>query len=333
MLQLLRWDLLDRLMAAHTPPVRHTVFHYGDDDAVHVDIRSDHGVDFLCTPRRTVLDPMLVDATREAGIDVRHGVMVMNLAIGPSGHVVGVHLKEAGGSVREVAAGIVIGADGRQSLVARQVGAEAYVEGGHGSGYVYGYYDNMIDDGFHWYFEDGVAAGAIPTNHDQHLVFAAVHRDEFAATFRGDLEDGPTRIAKANSVQLAEDVGKAQLSGRLREFFCASGHLRQCHGAGWALVGDAAYFKDPLTAHGITDAFRDSEILSRAMIAGWEQAFADYQEERDRLSRTLFDVTDVINSFQSSMDQVKTHHGHLSDAMKAETDHIAGFTKLKTIAA
>ena len=67
----------------------------------------------------------------------------------------------------------------------------------------------MTDDGFHWYFEDGVAAGAIPTNHDQHLVFAAVHRDEFAATFRGDLEGGLMRIAKANSVQLAEDVGKA----------------------------------------------------------------------------------------------------------------------------
>ena len=320
-------------MAAHTPPVRHTVFHYGDDDAVHVDIRSDHGVNFLCAPRRTALDPMLVDAAREAGADVRHGVTVMDLAIGPAGHVTGVHLNEAGGTVREVAAGIVIGADGRQSLVARQVGAEAYVEGGHGSGYVYVYYDNMTDDGFHWYFEDGVAAGAIPTNHDQHLVFAAVHRDEFAATFRGDLEGGLMRIAKANSVQLAEDVGKAQLSGRLRGFSCASGHLRQCHGAGWALVGDAAYFKDPLTAHGITDAFRDSELLSRAVIAGREQAFADNQEERDSLSRTLFDVTDAIASFQWSMDQVKTHHGHLSDAMKAETNHIAGFTKLKTIAA
>ncbi|MFP6697078.1 MAG: hypothetical protein VCF08_09270 [Alphaproteobacteria bacterium] len=98
-------------------------------------------------------------------------------------------------------------------------------------------------------------------------------------------------------------------------------------------MGDAAYFKDPLTAYGITDAFRDSELLSRAVIAGREQAFADYQEERDSLSRTLFDVTDAIASFQWSMDQVKTHHGYLSDALKAETDHIAGFTRLKTIAA
>ena len=76
-----------------------------------------------------------------------------------------------------------------------------------------------------------------------------------------------------------------------------------------------------------------SGIVNCCPVTGREQAFADYQEERDRLSRTLFDVTDAINSFQLSMDQVKTHHGHLSDAMKAETDHIAGFTKLKTIAA
>ena len=331
-LQLSRWGLLDRLMAAETAPVFRTAFHYGDDDIVHVDIKSDHGVDFLCAPRRTVLDPLLVDAARESGADVRHGVTVTNLQIESNGQVTGVHLKDADGTVATVQAGIVIGADGRQSLVARQVGAETYVEGGHGSGYVYGYYDNMSDDSFHWYFEDKVAAGAVPTNHGQTLVFAAVHRDAFTATFRGDLEGGLMRIATANSRKLGEDVAKARLDGRLRGFSCASGHMRQSHGPGWSLVGDAGYFKDPLTAHGITDALRDAELLSNAVIAGRAAAFAEYQEERDSLSRPLFDVTDEIASFEWDMDQIKIYHGHLSDAMKAETDHVAGFSKRKTIA-
>ena len=74
-------------------PERRTSFHYGDDDVVHVDIHSDHGVDFLCAPRRTALDPLLVDAAREAGADVRHGVTVTDVAFGPAGQVTGVHLQ------------------------------------------------------------------------------------------------------------------------------------------------------------------------------------------------------------------------------------------------
>ena len=38
-------------------------------------------------------------------------------------------------------------------------------------------------------------------------------------------------------------------------------------GPGWALVGDAGYFKDPITTHGITDALRDAELLSDAVLA------------------------------------------------------------------
>lgn len=88
-----------------------------------------------------------------------------------------------------------------------------------------------------------------------------------------------------------------------------------------------------MTAHGITDALRDAELLARAVITGGAAAFADYQEERDSLSGALFQVTDEIASFQWDMDQVKELHVRLSDAMKVETDHIAGFSKLKTIAA
>ena len=39
--------------------------------------------------------------------------------------------------------------------------------------------------------------------------------------------------------------------------------VRQPYGPGWALVGDAGYHRDPITGHGITDAFRDAELLAR----------------------------------------------------------------------
>jgi flavin-dependent dehydrogenase len=78
--------------------------------------------------------------------------------------------------------------------------------------------------------------------------------------------------------------------------------MRQSHGSGWALVGDAGYFKDPLTAHGITDALRDAELLAGAIADGRPGALAAYQQERDALSRALFEITDSIASFRWDLD-------------------------------
>jgi 2-polyprenyl-6-methoxyphenol hydroxylase-like FAD-dependent oxidoreductase len=75
------------------------------------------------------------------------------------------------------------------------------------------------------------------------------------------------------------------------------GYLRQAWGAGWALAGDAGYFKDPLTAHGLTDALRDAELLARAAACGSEAAFAGYVAMREVLSLPLLAATNAIASF------------------------------------
>ena len=83
----------------------------------------------------------------------------------------------------------------------------------------------------------------------------------------------------------------------VRGFGGPSGFIKRSTGPGWALVGDAGYFKDPLTAHGITDALRDAELLARAVVQGTTAAFADYETTRHDLSRRLFEITDEIASF------------------------------------
>jgi flavin-dependent dehydrogenase len=123
------------------------------------------------------------------------------------------------------------------------------------------------------------------------------------------------------------------LIGRLRGFGGAPGYLRQCYGAGWALVGDAGYFKDPLTAHGITDALLDADLLSRAIIAGGMPALAAYQRERDALSMPFMRTTDDIASFSWDLNEIKQLHEDLSAAMKAETNHVAGLSQLPLLAA
>ena len=332
-LQLNRWGVLPRLIAAGTPEVRRTTFHYGDEE-IPVAIKSEHGVDYLCAPRRTVLDRILVDAAVDAGVEVRHGVSLTDLRRADDGRVTGVDLKDPDidGTVA-VNADMVVGADGRQSTVARLVEAPFTVEGMAASGYVYGYFENLADDGYHWYFGRDVAAGIIPTNHLQHCVFVGVPLAEFAKVFRGNLDGGFRQVARANAAALAEQVDDACLVGRLRGFAGSPGYLRQAYGPGWALVGDAGYFKDPLTAHGITDALRDAELLARAVSAGTTAALAEYQGIRDALSKPLLAITDAIASFDWTLDEAKAHHADLSDAMKPEVEHIAGLSATDTLAA
>jgi flavin-dependent dehydrogenase len=330
-LQLTRWGLIPDITAAGTPAIRSTTFHYGSE-AIQVAIKPAHGVECLFAPRRTVLDRLLVDAAREAGAEVRHGVVLSELLFASDGRVIGVSLKDAGGSTMTVRSDIVIGADGRQSTVAQLVRARAYVEGSNASGIVFGYFENLPQDGLHWYFAENVAAGVIPTN-TGHCVFAAVPAQRFSATFRGEIRRGFLQVLDASSPELRADVERGTLIGRLRGFGGAPGYLRQCHGAGWALVGDAGYFKDPLTAHGITDALRDADLLSRTIVAGGTRALAAYQRDRDALSLPFLRITDAIASFAWDLHQVKQLHADLSAAMKAETNHVAGLSHLPSLAA
>jgi 2-polyprenyl-6-methoxyphenol hydroxylase-like FAD-dependent oxidoreductase len=330
-MQLARWGLAPNIAAAGTPAIRSTTFHYGDE-AVRVDIKPDHGVDFLLAPRRTVLDPLLVDAAREAGADVRHGVALCELQFGSNGRVIGALLRDGSGARRTVRAEIVIGADGRQSTVAQCVNSRAIVEGFNASGIVFGYFADLDQDGLHWHYAQNAAAGVIPTNAG-HCVFAAVPASQFIAAFRGDVTRGFLQVLASNFPELRAGIGRATLTGRLRSFAGATSYLRQCHGAGWALVGDAGYFKDPLTAHGITDALRDAQLLSRGIIDGGTRGLEAYQRERDELSLPLLRATDAIASFAWDLDEVKQLHADLSAAMKAEASYIANLSQEPSLAA
>ena len=216
-LQLERWGLLPAVMAAGTPEIRTTTFHYGCEQLC-LSIKPEYGVEYLCAPRRTVLDRILVDAARSAGADVRHGVVLSRLQIDSKGRVVAALLRDADGNSTAVRSDIVIGADGRQSTVAALVKAGTYLNGRSASAYVYGYYEDLDRYGYHWHFAENVAAGVIPTNHGQHCVFVGVPGPAFPATFRGNVEGAFLQILAANSPHLCDDVSRARPVGRLRGF-------------------------------------------------------------------------------------------------------------------
>jgi menaquinone-9 beta-reductase len=328
-MQLARWGVLDRLHAAGTPVIRTVSFHYAGD-GVEIPIKPRDGVDGLCAPRRTRLDAALVDAARAAGAEVVHGTRLLDLTRARAGRVNGVVVEGRGGARREVAASLVIGADGVRSTTARLTGAEAYHVGRHAGAVVYGFWSGLEAKGLEWHYTGEVSAGIIPTDEGQTLVFAAVTPSRFLRERTGGLEGVHARVLGEVSPELAARVRRGELVGRLHGFAGQPGYFRRAWGPGWALVGDAGYFKDPITAHGITDALCHAELLARAAARATDEALASYQEERDALSMGLFEVTDEIASLDWDMDGLRALHLRLSEEMNRE---VRRFSSLEPVAA
>jgi menaquinone-9 beta-reductase len=332
-LQLSRWGLLDAVRAGDTPPVRTTTFHYGGEP-LEIAIKDKGGVGALYAPRRTVLDALLADAARDAGAEVRHGVRASDLTCTPDGRVTGVVLEDAAGGLRKIESGIVIGADGAKSQVARLAGARVIRKGRHGGAVVYGYFAGLRATGYHWHFTPGVSAGAIPTGGGLTCVFAMLPAARYAAE---QMRGAPGMLQRAlveAAPALSAELASARQVGGLYKFAGRPGFVRQAHGPGFALVGDAGTFADPCTAHGITSALRDAELVARAVLAGGGQsALAAYQATRDTLAPRFMEVADAVASFQWDLPQVRALHETHHELMVRELRLLGGFETPATEAA
>jgi flavin-dependent dehydrogenase len=123
-------------------------------------------------------------------------------------------------------------------------------------------------------------------------------------------------------------VADAEPAGPFHGWGGVPGYARRSWGPGWALVGDAGYFKDPITTHGITDALRDAELLADALVevlAGVTPgavALARYQATRDRLSRDLRDATEAVAAYDWDTARVQALLRRVSSAMSDELEHL-----------
>lgn len=311
-----RWGLLQPLLAAGSPLVTRTTFHYGEEELA-IQLRTDDTVPGLIAPRRTVLDRLLVDAARAAGAVVRHHTSVRSLLTGAGGQVCGVTVGTRGGSVESYRAALVVGADGIGSTVARLARARTISSGTHAATNLYGYFPGIESDGYHWYYQRGAAAGVIPTNDGLTCVFASAPTADFDTHLRRDIAAAFRQLLTAANPDLGARVSGLPAAA-LSVFRGRPGYLREAHGPGWALVGDAGFFRDPLTAHGITDALRDAEALSEAIIRGTDYDLRRYQSERNAVALPLLTTTDSIVAFDWDLVTLQGLHKELNQAMKVE---------------
>ena len=328
-LQLTRWGLLDDLVAAGTPPIRHTTFHYADGESVDVSIRPGAGVDALYAPRRYLLDRILVDAAAQAGTDVRHDTTVTTLVRDAHGRVNGVRTLDRAGRTAELHAAVTVGADGVRSTVAHAVRAPMTRRGRFGSAILYRHYAGLPATGYEWAYGPGAGAGLLPTNDGLTCVFVGASPQRMRVLRRdGGTEHAFRTLLATAGAPLAQRVTSATPAGRLHGWAAQPGYLRRSWGPGWALVGDAGYFKDPISTHGMTDALRDAELLADQILEATggltpqSIALARYQAARDQLSSRLFEDTEAVAAYDWDLVRVRSLLRSLSAAMSDELDYL-----------
>ncbi|WP_427963649.1 NAD(P)/FAD-dependent oxidoreductase [Altererythrobacter sp.] len=329
-MQLQNWGVLPQIIAAGTPPIRSTSFIYGERPPIDITIKPSLGIPALYAPRRMVLDSELATSACHAGVDCRFGMSLTGLLRGRGGVVSGASLRDRHGVIHDVEAEMVIGADGRDSLVAREAGAETLKRASNTSYCIYGYFKGLHNRGYRWHWGEHCGGGIIPTNDGNSNVFLSIRPGD-RQRFRGVMREQGFRAALAQLMpQLAQELEGAQLTGRLVAFAGAPGHMRQACGYGWALVGDAGYFKDPLTAHGITDALRDAQLLADSWAKG---RLDDYARTRDTISRDIFRITDEIAGLDYSLGHLAELHESLQLAIKANQNWMAEHLMTTAVAA
>jgi 2-polyprenyl-6-methoxyphenol hydroxylase-like FAD-dependent oxidoreductase len=289
--RLARWGLLDRVRATGSPFLDTVRFDFGpvvlEGQPAPID-----GINEAICIRRTISDTLLTDAAAEAGAEVRQGFTVKEL-LWEDGRVVGIRGRDASGTIVEERAAIVIGADGTNSFVARAVGAPTYHERPTETINVYSYWRDVDLDRIELYTRPSRFFVALPTNDGLSLVVQIVPTDE-ANRYKNRAEAAFAETL-AEVPHLADRVNAGRRVERFRWAPVGQGFFRQAGGPGWALVGDAGYHKDPITAQGMADAFRDADLLAGAVDRGLDgdlsAELAGYQQARDAAALPMYDFT------------------------------------------
>ena len=323
-----RWGLLDQVVATGCPPVETYSFDFGPFTIKGSPPPSD-GVAMAYAPRRTVLDKILVDAAAAAGAEVRERFTMEDVVV-EGGTVVGIRGHGAGGKTVLERARVVIGADGRNSHVARTVSPEQYNAKPMLQWSYYTYWSGLPVDGFDVVIRPDRGWAAVPTNDGLTALVVGWPYAESSA-YKADVEANYLK-----TLELAPGVAERVRAATREERFsggAVANFFRKPFGPGWALVGDAGYTKDPITAQGISDAFRDAELCAAALddtFSGgrsFDDAMASYHQRRDAAVLPIYDVTTKLATLEAppveTQQLMRAVHGN-RDAMDAFAGITAG---------
>jgi 2-polyprenyl-6-methoxyphenol hydroxylase-like FAD-dependent oxidoreductase len=258
------------------------------------------------------------------------GVAVTAVRRDAAGRAVGVTGRDRHGAPLAIDARVVVGADGLRSRVARAVGAPV-IEQRPPSGFThYAYVAGLDGGGIEFHLAEGAMAGVFPTHGGEACVWVCTTARAGRAARRagGSPAAAFDALVARTAPTLAVRLRAAHRTSPVRSAVRLPNQALAASGPGWALVGDAGYHRDPITGHGISDAFRDADLLATALDAGLrgavplDVALAGFGRERDAARREIFDVTCAIGAFPP-VDEFEALMRRLSTAIEVEAGALA----------
>ena len=320
-----KWGLADALAATGCPPIDTYEFDFGSFTLAGAPGTARERMAYC--PRRIILDKLLLDAAAAAGAEIREGFAVEQILV-EGERVVGIKGRSKRGTSVTERAAVVVGADGRNSIVAGGVAAPKYNERPTLLAPYYTYYSGLPMDGrYETYMLRNRGLAVAPTHDGLSIVIVAWPYSEFAAN-KHDIERNALRVIEL-APKLAERIRCAKREARLLGVPTPN-YFRKPYGPGWALVGDAGYIRDPITAQGIRDAFRDAEACAFALdrsfagASSYEDAMSNYQQARDSSVMSMYEFTCHFAALQPPSQQLR----QLFKAMRGNQQAIDGFAQM-----
>jgi flavin-dependent dehydrogenase len=237
-------------------------------------------------------------------VTARQGFAMTDVLKDSSGRITGIVGKSPDGSEERFSADLVVGADGRYSTMARKFGAKMveerneYTTGGFEAQWenVQPFAPGISTEACFYSTGRGKFAIFIPVSQGRYYVAAFMRSqdaqrgaktpDEFYQSSLQEIPQAWKRLEGARQITPLE--GMRPVENGYREAF----------GAGWALVGDAFHYKDPIDGQGIYDALTETKILAEAIaqwksgkLGSWEEAGALYKEKAWAATYPMFNMT------------------------------------------
>ena len=329
LVQLRRWGLLDTVLSSGAPALRQVTFTTPSESVTRA-VRHRAGVDLLVAPRRYILDTLVADAAAAAGADVRFKVTVEGVHLDDAGRAIGVYGHDRGGAPVDLAARYVVGADGLGSRVARAVGAEVIENRGAPGAVQYAYFAGLPWPGIELIVADRALTGVFPTHHGEACIWICNPTEDAREARRtaASREDAFIAYLRRTAPELAARLRTGRRTSPVTGMLRTPNYLRRAHGPGWALVGDAGYHRDAVTGHGLSDAYRDAELLATALHQALrgevdpDTALAGYQRQRDSALRAVFELTVALAGYPPPAEFVALQKT-LARALDAEAAELA----------
>jgi flavin-dependent dehydrogenase len=242
--------------------------------------------------RRETLDRLLQQAALDAGVELRDQSRVVELERSDDGRVRGVHIQRNGNTHEHLTGSLVIGADGRNSTVAKLVGAKEYLGYDAPRACYWAYWrrpDSWPQSQLANIYRGEDAYVVFPTDGEL-LLIASTPQVERAASWRSDHTSAYLASVRA-CPSISPHLGEGRPVSRVRGMLKTRYFFRASAGAGWALIGDAGHHKDFFVGLGISDALRDARELARTVTGDGgpdEMSLRAWWLQRDMLRMEMF---------------------------------------------